>query len=116
MYLVMCMYAVLVICFPPSGCLNNGYCIYPGVCSCASLWTGLTCERSAVVDMLNLKYYYVILLIACLLAHSTLSTGQSKAYVLPTAGGSQPTVPSYYSTSKDNDVMIGIGGMDACGR
>lgn len=33
------------ICFPPDGCLNNGHCVSPGICSCARGWSGAKCEN-----------------------------------------------------------------------
>ncbi len=37
--------ASTAVCFPPSGCLNDGVCIRPGHCSCAAHWSGLACDE-----------------------------------------------------------------------
>ena len=36
------------ICFPPDGCLNNGHCVSPGICSCARGWTGAKCQTGMI--------------------------------------------------------------------
>ncbi len=43
----------IAICYPPSGCLNGGYCISPGHCSCASGWTGDRCDQGITSSRLH---------------------------------------------------------------
>ena len=44
------------VCFPPSGCLNGGYCYSPGLCACASGWTGEKCDEGISLNSICNSY------------------------------------------------------------
>ena len=38
------------VCFPPDGCLNGGYCAFPGQCSCSNGWDGERCDEGKLIN------------------------------------------------------------------
>lgn len=38
------------ICYPPDGCLNGGYCVVPGQCSCPNGWGGAKCHEGMSIS------------------------------------------------------------------
>ena len=40
---VQCFNECVLVC--PAGCFNGGYCSSPGICTCASGWTGNDCRQ-----------------------------------------------------------------------